>query len=314
MPYRFGSHVSCQGGIIEALGRAVDAGCDVMQIFVSSPQKWASASTLIPVKPEPKARKAKSDSNQTASVATVVESEAELFEKAWKESGIGATIAHTSYLINLASPDDALWQKSLDALVVEWQRADRLKLEGLVMHPGAHLKSTPEEGLERIAKAIDDAIGIVEPIYCRLLLENTAGQGSCLGHQIEQLGWLLKALNKPKQLGVCWDTCHAFAAGYDFRTANGMKAMIAELENYVGLENLRAVHINDSKKDCGSRVDRHEHIGLGFIGDAGFKRFLASTVFKGLPMYLETAKEKDEATGEEWDVINLRKLRELCKK
>lgn len=288
MPHRFGSHMSVAGGLDLAIDRAVEASCDVMQIFTKNNNQW--------------------------NCKPISDADAALFETTWKESGIGATIAHTSYLINVASPDNSLWQKSLDALVVEWQRAEQLKLEGLVMHPGAHLKSTAQEGLERVAKAVDLAIGSVRPKYCRLLLENTAGQGTCLGHQIEQLGWLLEAVKQPRHVGVCWDTCHALAAGYDFRTAAGMKAMVAELEKHVGLENLRAVHVNDSKKDCGSRVDRHEHIGFGFVGEAGFKRFLASAAFKGLPMYLETAKEIDEASGEDWDVINLRKLRELCKK
>ncbi len=288
MPYRFGSHMSVAGGLHLAFDRAVEVGCSVLQIFSKNNNQW--------------------------NCKAISDADAELFEKTWKGSGIGATIAHTSYLINVGSPDDVLWQKSLDALIVEWQRAEQLKIEGLVMHPGAHLKSTAEEGLERVVKAVDAAIGSVQPKHCRLLFENTAGQGTCLGHQIEQLGWLLKAVKYPQHVGVCWDTCHALAAGYDFRTAAGMKSMVAELEQHVGLENLRAVHINDSKKDCGTRVDRHEHIGHGFIGEAGFKRFLASPAFKDLPMYLETPKEKEEVSGEEWDVINLRKLRELCKK
>lgn len=302
---RFGSHCSIAGGFHKAFEEAKRVGCDCMQIFVTQPRRWPTNPNQSDVVPE--------QGNQ-GNCKPISDTDAELFAKTWKESGIGATIAHTSYLINVASPDDALWQKSLNALIVEWQRAEQLKIEGLVMHPGAHLKATAEEGLERVAKAVDAAIASVQPKYCRLLFENTAGQGSCLGHQIEQLGWLLKAVKKPQHVGVCWDTCHALAAGYDFRTAAGMKSMVAELEKHVGLENLRAVHINDSKKDCGSRVDRHEHIGLGFIGDAGFKRFLASPAFKNLPMYLETAKEKDEVSGEDWDVINLRKLRELCKK
>lgn len=302
---RFGSHCSIAGGFHKAFEEAKRVGCDCMQIFVTQPRRWPTNPNQSDVVPE--------QGNQ-GNCKPISDTDAELFAKTWKESGIGATIAHTSYLINVASPDDALWQKSLNALIVEWQRAEQLKIEGLVMHPGAHLKATAEEGLERVAKAVDAAIASVQPKYCRLLFENTAGQGSCLGHQIEQLGWLLKAVKKPQHVGVCWDTCHALAAGYDFRTAAGMKSMVAELEKHVGLENLRAVHINDSKKDCGSRVDRHEHIGLGFIGDAGFKRFLTSPAFKNLPMYLETAKEKDEVSGEDWDVINLRKLRELCKK
>ncbi len=292
---RFGSHCSIAGGYHKAFEEAQRVGCDCMQIFVTQPRRWPT-------------NEAQENGNP------INHSDAEQFASVWKQSTIGATIAHTSYLINVASPDDLLWQKSLDALVAEWQRAEKLKLEGLVMHPGAHTKSTPEEGLERVAQAVDAVIKIVKPKYCRLLFENTAGQGSCLGHQIEHLGWLLKAVKKSEHVGVCWDTCHALAAGYDFRTAAGMKAMVAELEQHSVVEHLRAVHINDSKKDCGTRVDRHEHIGHGFIGEAGFKRFLASTAFKNLPMYLETPKEKDEVTGEEWDVINLRTLRSLCKK
>ena len=285
---RFGSHCSIAGGCHRAFEEATRVGCDVLQIFTKNNNQW--------------------------NCKPISDADAAKFAEVWKESGIGATVAHTSYLINVASPDDLLWQKSLDALVVEWQRAEQLKIEGLVMHPGAHLKSSPEEGLARVAQAVDAVIEIVKPKYCRLLFENTAGQGSCLGHRIEQLGWLLKTVKKSQHVGVCWDTCHALAAGYDFRTAAGMKAMLSELEENAVTEHLRAVHINDSKKDCGTRVDRHEHIGHGFIGEAGFKRFLAAKPFKDLPMYLETPKEKDEATGEEWDVINLRTLRSLCKK
>ncbi len=310
----FGSHCSIAGGYHKAFEEAERVGCDCMQIFVTQPRRWPTNPQKSMEASAKVSGKGESKTNSPNQTKPISDADAKLFESTWKASRIGPTIAHTSYLINVGSPDDGLWQKSLDALIVEWQRAEQLKIEGLVMHPGAHLKASVQEGLERVAKAAAVAISIVRPQHCRLLFENTAGQGSCLGHQIEQLGWLLNAINQPQHIGVCWDTCHALAAGYDFRTATGMKAMVAELEKHVGLENLRAVHINDSKKDCGSRVDRHEHIGLGFIGEAGFKRFLASPAFKQLPMYLETAKEKDEATGEDWDVINLRKLRDLCKK
>ena len=306
----FGCHCSISGGYYKAIEEAQRLGCDCMQMFVSPPRKWPTnpnSSEVVPAR-------GSTETNNQRNCKPISDGEAEQFGQVWKKSGIGATIAHTSYLINVASPDESLWQKSLDALVIEWQRAEQLKIEGLVMHPGAHMKATPEEGLERVARAIDAAIEVVKPKHCRLLFENTAGQGSCLGHHIEHLGWLLKAVAKSNHVGVCWDTCHALAAGYDFRTAAGMKAMLAELEQHEVLEHLRAVHINDSKKDCGTRVDRHEHIGHGFVGEAGFKRFLAATAFKNLPMYLETPKEKDEASGEEWDVINLRTLRALCKK
>jgi deoxyribonuclease IV len=287
MPYRFGSHTSIAGGLHMAVERAHQVGCSVVQIFTKNNNQW--------------------------NCKPITDADAKMFTDALERTGIGAPIAHASYLINMASPDEGLWQKSLDALIVEWQRAEQLKLDGLVIHPGAHLKAPPDEGMQRVVLAVNKAIEKVSPRFCRLLLENTAGQGSCLGHSIEQLGGMLKAIDSPQHVGICWDTCHALAAGYDFRTAAGMKAMVAELEDKVGLEKLYAVHINDSKKDCGSRVDRHEHIGLGFIGEAGFKRFLSCLAFKDLPMYLETAKEKDEVTGEDWDVINLRTLHRICK-
>ena len=288
MPYRFGSHTSIAGGLHLAVERAQAVGCDVVQVFTKNNNQW--------------------------NCKPIADADAKLFAETLARTGIVAPIAHTSYLINMASPDETLWKKSLDALIVEWQRAEQLKLDGLVVHPGAHMKATVEEGIQRVVQAVDEATVAVAPRHCRLLLENTAGQGTCLGHSIEQLGEMLRAIRKPDHVGVCWDTCHALAAGYDFRTSAGLRAMVDQLERMVGLDKLHAIHINDSKKDCGTRVDRHEHIGLGFIGEAGFKRFLACAAFKNLPMYLETAKEKDEATGEEWDVINLRTLRRLGKK
>ncbi len=232
------------------------------------------------------------------------------FGQALKDFDIGNPIAHASYLINLAAPDDTLWRKSIDALVVEWKRCEQLELECLVVHPGAYTTSTPEVGLTRIAKAVQDCIEHVVPKHCQLLLENTAGQGSCLGWQIEQLGRLLAAIGS-QHVGICWDTCHAFAAGYDFRKTKGLKSMLAELEAHGVLPKIQAVHINDSKKDCGSRVDRHEHIGLGFVGEEGFRRFLRSASFKSIPMYLETPKGTDEETGQDWDARNLSVLRML---
>jgi deoxyribonuclease-4 len=214
-------------------------------------------------------------------------------------------------LINLASPDDVLWHKSIDALVIEWQRCEQLELQGLVVHPGAHLTLSCDEGLERVARAVTLAIETVKPQYCRLLLENTAGQGSCLGWHIQHLGWLLSEIDHPR-VGICWDTCHALAAGYDFRTAAGMKAMLGELDQHGVLPQIDAIHANDSKKECGSRVDRHEHIGHGFIGEDGFRRFLKASPFRSIPMYLETPKGTSDESGEDWDSINLATLRRLA--
>jgi len=287
MKYRFGVHMSIAGGLHMAAQRAQDAGCDCLQIFTKNNNRWDC-------KP-------------------LADSECAQFLMAIQAAQLEAPIAHASYLINLASPDPILWQKSLDALVVEWLRCEQLHLEGLVIHPGAHTASTPAEGLQRIVEAVQAAVEQVAPSHCRLLLENTAGQGSCLGWQIEQLGWLLQTLHSP-HVGICWDTCHALAAGYDFRTAKGLKELTEQLEKSKVLEAIAAIHINDSKKDCGSRVDRHEHIGLGFIGEDGFRRFLRSTAFKSLPMYLETPKELDPESGLEWDVKNLATLRSYCRK
>lgn len=300
--YRFGSHVSCAGGLLKGVDRAADLGCDCIQIFVSNPRQWPSIDSCIPV--------------QVASTKEPAEPseklESKLFSERLIEKGVSSPLAHASYLINLASPDDQLWSKSLDALVVEWQRAEQLLLDGLVVHPGAYMKSTTEEGLQRIAAGVQAAIERVEPNNCRLLLENTAGQGTCLGWEIEQLGWLIKAIDNSACVGLCWDTCHALAAGYDFRSRQGMNELVEKLKSHELIPHLKAVHINDSAKDCGSRVDRHEHIGKGFIGETGFQWFLSSAAFKDLPMYLETAKEKDEESGLEWDVINLRTLRRLA--
>lgn len=279
--------MSIAGGLHLAADRAHEAGCDCLQIFTKNNNQWQC--------------KALSDE------------ECQSFRDAVRQHGLQAPIAHASYLLNLATPDPLLWQKSVDALVIEWQRCEQLRLEGLVIHPGAHTTATPEAGLQQITAAVQSAVTQVKPRHCRLLLENTAGQGTCLGWQIEQLGWLLSAIDS-RHVGICWDTCHALAAGYDFRTAAGLKLLVSQLEAAHVLERIAAIHVNDSKKDCGSRVDRHEHIGLGYIGDEGFKRFLRCSAFKSLPMYLETPKEVDPETGVEWDIQNLAKLRQLCRR
>lgn len=219
-------------------------------------------------------------------------------------------IAHASYLINLGSPDDELWQKSIAALVIEWNRADALGLSGLVVHPGAFTTSSEAAGMSRIADGVKTVLDQTGPLSCRLLLENTAGQGSCLGHTIAQLGWLLREIDSPDWLGICLDTCHAFAAGYELNQESGFRALRRELDSELPPGAIRALHLNDSKKPCGSRVDRHEHIGVGEIGDVGFQLVLGDELLSGLPGYLETEKGEDDA-GEDWDLVNLRRLRSL---
>jgi deoxyribonuclease IV len=299
--YCFGSHVSCAGGLMQAISRAKELECQCIQIFVSTPRAWPSYEKLIPLQKPNKSSDSKNRSDD------LPDEDCSEFTKELKEAGLAAPIAHSTYLINLGSSDPQQWQRSVDALVVEWRRADQLRLDGLVMHPGAHVNGTPETGIKNIVRGVQVAEKLVNPKHSLLLLENTAGQGSCLGWNAEQLGQLLSEIGSDN-LAVCWDTCHALAAGYDFRTPAGLKAMVAALKQHAVLDKIRAVHINDSVKDCGSRVDRHEHIGAGCIGEVGFRLFLKSTHFKSLPMYLETEKGVDEQ-GVDWDLRNLATLR-----
>lgn len=312
MAYLFGSHVSCQGGLLCGIDRAVEAGCDCLQVFVCQPRQWPSTKGCIPLE-QKKASKSKSQAAEPLPEPTTKLCDADLtrFVDALAKHKFPAPVAHASYLINLGSSAAEQFNKSLDALEIEWSRADSLRLAGLVMHPGAHLEATPEEGLANIVRGIEIVADRVKPQHCKLLLENTAGQGSCLGWRFEELGWLVKRLNAPKHIGICFDTCHAFAAGYDFSTPAKLKTMWSEFEQHIGLETLQAIHMNDSQKGLGSRVDRHEHIGQGAIGEKALKLFIKSTPVKHLPMFLETEKGTNEATGVDYDIENLQTLRRL---
>ena len=282
---KIGAHMSIAGGYYKAVEAASQFSMDVVQLFTKNNNQWAA-------KP-------------------ITDDDCKLFREALERTGVSRPLSHASYLINLASPKDELWQKSIDSMVIEWQRAELLGLDGVVMHPGSFVESTPEEGLERIAKAICEIHNRVAPNSAWLLLENTAGQGSNLGWNLEQLGWLLERTGEALQVGICLDTCHAHAAGYDFSTAEGFKSWDKDAKKHNVLSAIRALHLNDSKKGCGSRVDRHEHIGLGTIGLDGFQRVLKHKTLKTLPMYLETEKGTNE-DNEEWDAINMRVLRSLA--
>ncbi len=284
MAYLFGAHMSIAGGYYRSVELAKAAGCDCVQLFTKNNNQWAC-------KP-------------------ISDEDVDLFREALKRDAICRPLAHASYLINLASPNSELWNKSIEATVVEWQRAEQLGLDGVVVHPGAFMDSSEEKGLERIAKAIEKAFKKAKPKASWLLLENTAGQGSSLGWKIEHLGWLIERTGSAMNVGICLDTCHAHAAGYDLSEPKGLKSLVADLEAHGLREALRAIHLNDSKKGCGSRVDRHEHIGLGTIGLEGFKRFLKHPMVKKLPMYLETDKGKND-DGCDWDMVNLETLRQL---
>lgn len=315
-----GSHVSCQGGISKAVGRAEDVGCECIQIFVSNPpRQWPvfadekPGSVLVQeLQTGVYSSETNTDSeSQPWRAKPLASSAIEDWNSAISASAVSHPIAHASYLINMASPKDELFRKSINALVIELERANSLSLDGLVVHPGSFTESSEPEGLSRIVDAASEALGRVTPGTCRLLLENTAGQGSCLGHSLEQLAFMINGIGQPDRVGICLDTCHAYAAGYEINTRQGFDEMRKKMDDLLPKNAIAALHLNDSKKPLGSRVDRHEHIGLGEIGIDAFRYVVEDSLLGGLPGYLETEKGMNEETGEEWDVINLRVLREL---
>ena len=275
--------MSIAGGYYKAVEAAADLGMETVQLFTKNNNQW-NAKEITPA-------------------------EAEKFRSTLAARGLTNPIAHASYLINLGSPDPVLWQKSVTAFVAELERAGQLGLAYVVMHPGAFTTSSEAEGIAAVARGLNEVHGRVSASAAHCLLENTAGQGSCLGWKFEQLAAILELIADSDRVGVCFDTCHAFAAGYDLRTANGYQTALQQFDDVVGLSRIKAFHLNDSKKGLGSRVDRHEHIGHGALGLEAFRCLLNDSRCAGVPMYLETPKEDCE--GEPWDAVNLRTLREL---
>jgi deoxyribonuclease IV len=276
---RLGAHISISGGVEKAVVRGQEVGCEAMQIFTKNSNQWKAK----PLTPE----------------------ESRAFRDACKVAGITPVIAHSAYLINLAAPDDVLYEKSLQAFLDELQRCELLGIPYLVVHPGAHMGAGEAQGLTRVAVAINRIHRETADLRTAIALEVTAGQGTALAYKFEHLATILEALDAPERLGFCLDTCHLFAAGYDFRTRQGYDQMMAAWDDLVGIERIRVIHLNDSKKDLGSRVDRHEHIGQGYIGTKGFEFLLNDHRLAELPMVLETPKD-DNA-----DVRNLQTLRSL---
>jgi deoxyribonuclease-4 len=279
----FGSHLSIAGGYYKAAEAATALGMETVQLFTKNNNQWAG-------KP-------------------ITDDDVRLFRAAVTAGGLRKPCAHNSYLINVASPKDDLWRKSLDALVVEVERAEALGLDGVVMHPGSPVDSTEADGLTRIVTALDEVHHRTAGVRVRLWLETTAGQGSCLGHRFEHLANILDRVRDTERLGVCVDTCHIFAAGYPLQTAAEYQATMDGFDKLIGIGRIEAFHLNDSKKPFGSRVDRHEHIGEGCLGLEPFRHVVNDPRFRDLPMYLET--EKGDRDGEELDAINLRTLRGL---
>lgn len=278
-----GAHMSIAGGCDLALERAAAFGMTACQLFTKNASQW----TAKPLD------------------AGVVER----FHAQRERTGIAHLVAHDSYLINLASPDDALRERSRLAFREELDRCHRLDVPFLVTHPGAHLGSGVQAGVRRVAEAINRIHADRADGSTTILLETTAGQGTTLGHDFAELAGIIELVEDHARVGVCFDTCHAFAAGYELRDRHGYEATMRRFDDVIGLERLRAFHLNDSKKGLGSRVDRHAHIGEGEIGLAAFGFLLNDPRFSGLPGLLETPKGDD---GEE-DRRNLSKLRALVR-
>ena len=275
-----GAHMSIAGGAELAFARGEEVGCTALQIFTKNANQWRG-------KP-------------------IAAETARAFAEAWEKSPIGPVIAHDTYLINLATADKEKWEKSIAAFLDELERCALLKVPYLVTHPGAHLGAGEAAGIERLGEAFR-RIFAEAPEGVTVLLENTAAQGTCLGGRFEHLAEIMDKVPDGR-FGVCLDTCHAFAAGYDLASPGGFAEVMAEFDRVIGLETLRAFHVNDAKKGLGSRVDRHEHIGNGAIGREGFRALMQDARFAEVPKILETPKGEDGA----FDRMNLTLLRELA--
>ncbi len=279
---RLGFHVSISGGFALAVQRAYELGCTCMQIFSRNPRGW----TVKPLEP----------------------ADVEEFKKLRNQWDIGPVFVHTNYLINLASPKPDLYERSIEQFVVDLERTEYLGAEYLVTHLGSASGKEPDWMIDRVADALNIAMRLRKP-KATILLENTAGEKGDVGYTLEQVKAVIDKLKESSSVGICYDTCHGFAAGYDIRAKKGIDDLAKAIKTTVGLELLKGIHLNDCLKDFGSRVDRHWHIGEGKIGEDGFKVFLNHPVFRDVPKVMETPKESEED-----DPRNLRKVKSLIKK
>jgi deoxyribonuclease IV len=278
---KFGAHMSTSGGVWKALQRGAGIHCEIVQIFVKNNMQWFGKPYL--------------------------PSDLALYASELASGKFACVFGHSGYLINLGAPSSPNREKSLKSLIQEIQLATDLGLPFLVLHPGAHLGAGDEAGIKNIVAGLNEVFRATKSSPVRVALENTAGQGTCLGNAITHLAAIYDQVDKPARLGVCLDTAHLFAAGYDIRTGRGWNAAISEVEARIGLDQVLAFHLNDSKTDLGSRVDRHAGIGQGQIGRSAFRHIVNDQRFHDLPGCLETPKSADLHE----DVENLAVLHEL---
>lgn len=278
---RLGAHMSIAGGPARALQRGHSIGCQTIQMFTRNANRWDAPA--------------------------LTEESVAGFAQARATTGIHPIVAHSSYLINLASPDVVLWQRSLDAFCQELARCQLLGVGDYVLHPGAHMGSGEEAGMARVVEALDRTCATDIAPDVVILLETTAGQGSVLGRTFEHLAWMTQHASHPERLGICFDTAHVLASGYEFRTPDAYAALWASFHALLGRERLRAIHLNDSRGDLGSHLDRHAHIGQGHVSLEAFRMLLNDPALRHVPMLLETPKGEDMAE----DVANLALLRSL---
>jgi deoxyribonuclease-4 len=274
-----GAHMSIGGGVHMAIERACSINCTAMQIFVKNNMQWFAR--------------------------PFVKEEIRAFLNHTQRAELASVFAHANYLINLAATNPQFHANSLRALSEELTRADQLELPFLVLHPGAHLGTGEEAGLEKIITSLDRVLAGIPKVKTRIALETTAGQGSCLGDKFEHFAHIIRCVREPQRLCVCLDTAHVFAAGYDIGSEVATRKMLAQFERTIGLDWLVAIHVNDSKTARGSRVDRHEHIGKGRIGLDAFRFIMRARRLRKIPKVLETPKGKDLAE----DVANMKTLR-----
>lgn len=277
----FGAHFSIAGGLHLAAETAKRFGCPTFQLFTKNASQWAA----------PK----------------LTDEHIRAFRTAVTEAKVTSVTVHDSYLINLAAPGEELFQKSITAFVVELERAEALGADFLVTHPGAHVESGEAAGLARVIEGLDQSLKRCRGFRVKVLLETTAGQGTTLGWKFEHLKTILDGVKEPQRCGVCLDTCHVFAAGYDVATESGYADTFGHFHELIGLDRLAVFHVNDSVKECGSRVDRHALLGQGKIGNGCFKRLATDPRFADRPMILETPKEDED--GREMDPVHLKQLR-----